>query len=139
MVLCSHRSPNDCSITYCNREDEWLTNHDLQKLSLLKFDVCRHKQAKKTDNNVIEIGFSHYSLLMMFGSMSKLQEWLDALERIRSEFACMRITLANCTCVRHLPQDHTEDEVNYLIPFSLDDLSIVETMHAIKNVSAHTF
>ena len=59
----------------------------MQKLSLLKFDVSRHKQTKKTDNTVMEIMFAHYSLLMMFGSMSKLQEWFDALERIRSKFA----------------------------------------------------
>lgn len=84
VVLSTDISPTDSFLTYCPQEDTWLLNQSkLPKIQLDKFDLIRLDSAQSTKEKChLELKFDHYSLFMEFKSMSKLQMWYDALERI---------------------------------------------------------
>ena len=75
-----------CHISCCNKEEEWLINSATSKHSLKSFQVSRFDTGSKKNEQVIEVTFAQFSLLLMFDSMSKLQLWLDELQKIRSTF-----------------------------------------------------
>ena len=88
-MLTTHLSPLECHISYCSKEEDWLVNNDtINKLYLKTFEASRLDPAagsKKSNEQIIEITFLRFSLLILFDSMSKLQQWLDELKKIRSE------------------------------------------------------
>ena len=60
-------------------------NNVANKVSLKQFQATRlvgGTGGLKKNDLVIEISFTYYSLLLMFDSMSKLQQWMDKLEKI---------------------------------------------------------
>ena len=88
VVITANLSPLRCHISCCNKEEEWLINSTTSKHSLKNFQVSRFDTGSKKSEQVVEITFTQFSLLLMFDSMSKLQLWLDELQKIRSECSC---------------------------------------------------
>lgn len=103
VVLSTNLSPLQCYISYCNKEEEWLKNNSTSKIPLKSFQLTRlNVNTKKANELIIEIGFTYYSLLLLFDSMSKLQQWMDTLERLHCELYYTECSRADARLTRCL-------------------------------------
>lgn len=83
VVMKTSLSPLECSITYCNKEEDWIEKEkSLHKVHLCKkFTLSGGVKTSKGDQLFIE--FEDLSMVLQFASLTKLQQWRDELDKIR--------------------------------------------------------
>ena len=80
-MLSTEISPAHCFIHYCKKEGDWLLkNSSVAKCPLDDFQLQR-VQTKGFDN-VLQLSFPDYSLEIAFDSLTKMDQWYNALQPI---------------------------------------------------------
>ena len=83
VVLSANISPSKCSLIYCKKETDWLSNKqsEISKCQLTGFSVQNATGRGKHDNHLI-ISLHAYDICLSFESVTKMEQWYKALERM---------------------------------------------------------
>ena len=83
VVLSANISPSKCSLNYCKKETDWLSNKqsEISKCQLTGFSVQKATGRGKHDNHLI-ISLHAYDIYLSFESVTKMEQWYKALERM---------------------------------------------------------